>query len=130
MIRFAKAVVNGVNGLIVLPDDWVGTNFVLASINNANTSFTNNVVSASDWIDILEPKGAVFLPAAGKREGTTLSDLGERGLYWSTTHDTYSSNSADNVVFSVSGMNGYSSSTNTSEYRKSGISVRLVHVRE
>ena len=124
MIRFAKGIVNGVNGLIILPDNWNGTNYVLSSINYTEDGFNSNTISADDWMNIFEPNGAVFIPAAGWREGITLKDLGERGSYWSTTHDSYSSNSANAVIFTDSGMNGYN--YNSSEYKKHGLSVRLV----
>lgn len=84
-ILFAKAVVNGVNGVVLLPDDWVGTNFTLAFINNKTAHYDSNVISENDWNNVLEPKGAVFLPAAGTRSGATVSYSGSNGMYWSSS---------------------------------------------
>jgi hypothetical protein len=84
-ILFAKAVVNGVNGVVLLPDDWVGTYYTLAFINNKTAHYDSNVISEDDWNNFLESKGAVFLPAAGTRSGTTVSNSGSRGMYWSST---------------------------------------------
>ena len=83
-IRYAKANVNGVNGVILLPDDW---NITYYSLNNTNqnVNYTSNIITATQW-NTLEQHGAVFLPAAGNRHGTNLSYLGSRGYYWSTTH--------------------------------------------
>ena len=123
-IRFAKAVVNNVNGVIVLPDDWVSQNYVLASINNASASYNSNTVSAGDWTSILEPKGAVFLPASGMRRGTNIENLGENGLYWSTTYG--SSGQAQGVNMTNSSLvfaPGYTSE----KARSNGGCVRLVY---
>ena len=38
----------------------------------------------SDW-ETMESAGAVFLPAAGGRDGSTISEVGQRGSYWSET---------------------------------------------
>lgn len=89
-IRFVKADVNGINGLILLPDDWDANTFVLYGINNTpyDVSFSNNVISASRW-EILENAGAVFLPAAGDREKTKAVFIGYCGVYWSSTNSSY-----------------------------------------
>ena len=121
--RFAKAVVNDVNGVIVLPDDWVSSAFVLASINDKGASYNSNRVSAAEWTSILEPKGVVFLPASGIRKGTTVESLGEDGSYWSTTYG--SSGAARSLSFSDSHL--YYSNTYSAEMgRSNGACVRLV----
>ena len=66
-IRFAKATVNGVVGLLLLPDDWKVTAYQLASVNLPKAVFSSNDISVSDWQQVLEPAGAVFLPLAGMR---------------------------------------------------------------
>jgi len=69
-IRYAKALVNGVKGVIIVPDDWNATTF---SLNNTNEfgDFASNVVSEMVWQNTFEPAGAVFLPYQ---------------RYWSATH--------------------------------------------
>ena len=92
-IRFAKAVVAGVRGLIVLPDDWDGSTYYFRGVN-MNGGFSVNKITAGEWLDVLEPAGAVFLPTAGSRyqqSGETricytniASDSGY-GKYWTST---------------------------------------------
>ena len=63
-VRFAFATVNEVCGLVVLPDDWNATTY---DFNNPNevADYTDNTITAGDWIAVLEPAGAVFLPFNG-----------------------------------------------------------------
>ena len=89
-IRFAKARVNGVNGMILLPDDWKSSIYRLYSTNNDYSSCDSNVITAEIWSNTLEANGAVFLPAAGTRYGTSINDVGSYGFYWSSSYqDSY-----------------------------------------
>ena len=83
-IRYAMATVGSARGLIVLPDDWNSTYYTLNEINNGNANFSSNIITTSQW-SILEQYGAVFLPSAGSREGTVVSNAGNFGNYWSAT---------------------------------------------
>lgn len=65
-VRFAKAQVGGVYGLIVLPDNWNIAIYPLNAANNVNARHDANVITLSDWTH-LESAGAVFLPEAGVR---------------------------------------------------------------
>ena len=65
-IRFAKAVVGGVRGLVVLPDDWNASVYQLNAVN-MDCDYYENKITCGEWLDMLEPAGAVFLPAAGRR---------------------------------------------------------------
>lgn len=85
-IRFAKAIVAGVNGLIIVPDNWSSSTYQLRYVN-ANIDYAANKISGGDWLDILEPAGAVFLPAAGDRYQT---DSGANTVYY-WNDDVYSS---------------------------------------
>ena len=85
-IRYAKATVNGVNGVILLPDTWNSSNYSLSKTNKSDASFRSNRISQSDWTSKLEANGAVFLPAAGWRYGTSVDDVGSYGGYWSATY--------------------------------------------
>ena len=82
-IRYAKAQVNGVQGVVLVPDDWTTSIYALNSVNGGN--YGSNTISAEDWTNTMEPNGAVFLPAAGWRTGTSVSGLGNLGCYWTTT---------------------------------------------
>ena len=64
-IFYAKAVVNGINGIILLPDDWDATYYTLSNTNSKTSNFSSNTISESDWLNQLEPHGAVFFPAYG-----------------------------------------------------------------
>jgi len=84
-LRYAKAKVNGVNGVILLPDGWNDDNYSLHSINLANNPYSSNVISANDWKNSLEINGAVFLPAAGYRFLAITDDVCSWGCYWSVS---------------------------------------------
>lgn len=117
-IRYAKAKVNKVKGVILLPNSWNATTYVLNSTNTSSADFTSNTVTAADWTDILEANGAVFLPAAGCRFGSSLDAEGSWGYYWSSNaNGTY----ANYLLFG--------SSLNPQNYndRCKGYSVRLIH---
>ena len=62
-IRYSKATVNGVNGVILLPDNWNKLAYELKSTNESAANFENNIISAADWNKAFSPAGAVFLPA-------------------------------------------------------------------
>ena len=85
-IRYAKAQVAGVNGVILLPDDWSTSTYSLSSTNTYDVSFSSNTISASQWTT-LENAGAVFLPAASNRHGTSIYGVGSYGNYWSSSCD-------------------------------------------
>lgn len=87
------AVIDGVyQGLIILPDYWILPN------NCSFSSTENNHYSLSQW-SAMESAGALFLPAARRREGTNvLSEID--GYYWSSTR--HSSSKAYCLHFSTS----------------------------
>ena len=64
--RFVMAKVNGKDGLVLLPDRWKSTDYAFNSVN-AFQDCSANVLSSEDWLKVLEPAGAVFLPKAGVR---------------------------------------------------------------
>jgi len=91
-IRYAKANVNGINGVILLPDDWNST-YSLNNTNSNSANFSSNTMSASLWAT-LESAGAVFLPAAGYRSGISMYVVGSCGCYWSASR-----NASDSAYF-------------------------------
>ena len=126
-IRFAKATVNGVNGVILLPDDWNSSVYGLRNTNDeTSASYGDNVISDETWISVLEPAGAVFLPAAGKRESLSVYYVNVEGGYWS------SSGVSVGAFLGHHDLAGCLEFGNTrlyfnSESRSNGYSVRLVH---
>ena len=124
-IRYVKAQVNNVQGVILLPDDWVSSYYTLNDTNNGIASYGSNVISSTTWTNALEAHGAVFLPVTGIRFGTSVYDVGSYyGYYWSASHN--SSNGAYDVYFSSSDLR-----PSDSDYGRSyGLSVRLARVAE
>ncbi len=118
-IRYAKAQVAGVNGIILLPDDWSTSYYSLSSTNSIGASFTSNVISSSNWTSSLQSHGAVFLPAAGGRYGTSVYVVGSYGYYWSASYCD------SDIAWVVSFGDGrlYAGDAYTRAY---GFSVRLV----
>jgi len=80
--NYSVATVNGIHGLIVLPDDWThpGTWAFTAKANN----WTTNNYTEAKWIQ-MQDSGAVFLPAASDRYGIKFSTSGIYGRYWSSS---------------------------------------------
>ena len=85
-IRYAKATVNGVQGIILFPDDWNASYYKLNNTNSPDTSFIYNRITKNDWLYTFEPNGAVFLPASGYRNGKSIGDFGAC-WYWSATEN-------------------------------------------
>ena len=85
------AQVNGVNGLILLPDNWTcpaGVTFKSGFHNNYGVEYyaAYQTFTADQWSK-LEAAGAVFLPAAGGRYGSYVEYVQGLGYYWSATED-------------------------------------------
>ena len=119
-VRYAKATVNGVSGVILLPDDWSTIYYSLTSTNTTNVNYTTNSITSSDWTNSLEAHGAVFLPAAGYRDQASVYSAGSSGYYRSSS--PYNVDGAYSVSFSSHGL--YPADGNI---RSDGNSVRLVH---
>lgn len=119
--KLSQAIVNGARGLVVLPDDWTlpeGCSFTAGSENSfeSNEYFAEGAVN--NW-SAMEAAGAIFLPAAGLRDGTSVSDVGSAGLYWSSTPS--SSTISYDLCFTASAC-----LPENSYYLHYGLSVRLV----
>lgn len=125
-MQYYKAQVNGVNGLIVFPDDWSDSYHPLtkANVNNNAISFESTKIDESTWTNDFEANGAVFLPVAGQRHVN--NDYVEypngRGHYWSST--PYDAGTAFRVYFTGSSSEW---SYGVSSSRRFGYAVRLVY---
>lgn len=82
--RFAKATVNGVCGVILLPDNWENSYYSLANANEAEVDYSCNIIGVAQWA-VLESYGVVFLPAGGRRSGKSVESAGVVGVYWSAS---------------------------------------------
>ena len=85
-IRYVGATVNNVCGVILFPDNWNVGNYNLINPNGEHykSFYNSNMITQSDWMNIFEANGAVFLPVAGYREGKKVSDKFD-GPYWTSS---------------------------------------------
>ena len=122
---YTQATINtdgtGVNGMILFPDG--------VTIANNEATTWGDINSASDWgtrctsaqWTALAAKGCVFLPAAGYRDGASVSEAGSNGYYWSSSANEGYERSSNLVSFESNDLNPLDS-----YYRNYGYSVRLV----
>ena len=129
---FAFGSVNGVNGIILLPDNWVLPDGAAFNPNGGNYEgsngyydsskdhFANNSYTSDQW-NVMESAGAVFLPICGYREQKTVNTLAA-GYYYSATGRQHSNGTliADNLFFSAYALKM------SAESRYRGMAVRLV----
>ena len=117
-----QATVNNMHGYILLPDDWrlpQGLSF-RAQPNN----WTTNTYSVAQW-EKMEANGAVFLPAAGVRNGKQIQGIGVIGAYWTSTMYQQKGKGdvdAKNIYFTADNANA-----NMYDTWHRGMSVRVVH---
>jgi hypothetical protein len=129
-IRYAKANVNNVNGVILLPDDWSTSTYSLSNTNSGDASFSSNTLTASQW-STLEQAGAVFLPAAGGRNGTSGTSVGGVGSYgYYCSASSGAGGNGSGASFASFCDSYLRANTNSNGYRYCGRSVRLVCVAE
>lgn len=122
-IRYTKATVNDKNGLILFPDNYVHptTGVTVTGEYNYNTyNASYSVFSVTSGWDKMEAAGAVFLPAAGYRNGTSApSEVASHGYYW------LSSESESHKAYRLLFHSGETTASNP-QGRHYGFSVRLV----
>ncbi len=81
--------INGVGGLIILPDSWTlpsecsFTSGFCSPSGDSYPDWSHNSYTLAQWAQ-MEAAGAVFLPAAGGRNGTNVYHVGRYGFYWSS----------------------------------------------
>jgi len=115
---WSLATVNGISGVVLLPDSWSlpsGLTFTAKVLKD----FDTNVYTVAQWTK-MENAGAVFLPAAGIRYGTSMSNVGRYCTLWSSSYSSVMSKHAYSVIFELS--DGYGLSNSGYYY---GLSVRL-----
>lgn len=120
---YGMAAVNGVDGLILLPDDWVcpeNITFISGySLAEKMTDYSSHQMFTLEQWHELENLGAVFIPAAGGRNESGTHGYSYSGGYWCSSWD----DEAKANVFHF-----YSSLIKkANQYRYWGFSVRLVH---
>ena len=133
---FGFGKVNGINGLIVLPDNWTlpeGATFVASttqgltadgssySSSSSANNYSHNTYTVEQWA-VMEAAGAVFLPAAGYRSNkTSVSGVANEGDYWSATSSASNTSTANYFNFTKQKL-----ATASYYNRPYGRSVRLV----
>lgn len=141
---FGLGSVNGINGTIILPDNWStpqGATFTPSitrglvdegdyyynqeAHNKKASNYSHNTYTAEQWL-IMESAGAVFLPCGGGRTDTSVKDeSGTLGHYWSATPvDEYRTYHLSFGTFSLHPQSG--NDIYVSDMRLHGKSVRLV----
>ena len=127
-MRFVKATVNNVIGLILLPDNWNASTYSFKNVNGTSgASCSDNVISATTWANVLQPSGIIFLPPGEERDGTKFNYgalLGNVFQYWSSTN---SSDDSSAYVLFFRGDSGDGTVNVISCSKAWGLSVRLVY---
>ncbi len=132
-VLFGLGSVNGVNGTILLPDNWVwpaGASFTASTkqglvdrgddyYKSNGNNFSHNTYTKEQW-SVMESAGAVFLPAAGYRKDKDVDGVNSGGYYWSA-----SPSSEDDVCYIY--FDSYFLDPLDNCWRYFGLSVRLVH---
>lgn len=113
---WSQGTVNGVVGIIILPDDFQKPSDI--SWTHQANNWTTNTYTTEQWAT-LEALGAVFLPASGYRSGADVSTVRLYGNYWSSSF--FNSNYAYYLGFGSIGQ-----SQQGHYHRFYGYSVRLV----
>lgn len=92
--KVGYATVCGMHGLLLLPDEFEDpkTNESTSQacvekkfVPQSSKGWEQNIYSQGDSWDKMQTAGAVFLPAAGYRDGSDISVVGDYGYYWSST---------------------------------------------
>ena len=114
--KMGCAIVDGMRGLVLLPDEWIQPQLV--SFVPGFYNYFANIYTSSQWTD-LENHGAVFLPFAGTRDGNVATNERMLGAYWTSTADGI--NKASFYMFNQNTLE-----FNLSMYRHMGLSVRMI----
>ena len=120
--------VNGVNGVIILPDGWNGSVHGGFTYGGSEWSNVYSGATTPTWSQ-MESAGCVFLPAAGMRySGDWVMFSGEAANYWSSTANPSFVYGA--IFFTCASGDVIAASTSELFSRGSGFSVRLVRPAE
>ena len=82
------AQINGINGLILLPDNWnsvEGIAFKFGFNDKRTENYADYQTFTTEQWSKLESAGAIFLPVTGFRNITSISSIYDHGSYWSAS---------------------------------------------
>jgi hypothetical protein len=125
---YSKGNVDGLRGMILLPDDWElpsGLHFT-AQPTNLTMKLDINTYTQAEW-QRMEEAGAVFFCPTGRRDQTTIGYLDYYGCYWSRSrtadgiHTRHMYFNYSYQIFTTDYQSGEQS------YGTNGRAVRLVH---
>ena len=116
-----QATVNNHHGYIILPDNWQQPQGL--SFRPQPSNWTTNTYSETQW-SLMEKAGAVFLPAAGVRNGKQVQGINVIGAYWSST--MYRQNGQQDVDAKNIYFTADKASANMYDTWHHGMCVRLV----
>ena len=125
---YSKGNIDGLRGMIILPDNWVmpeGLHFT-AQPTNLTMELDINTYTQAEWLR-MEEAGAVFLCPTGRRDGTKIDYLEYYGGYWSSSKIS-NSNHVCHMYYNYKSkifMTDYKEGDYS--YGTNGRSVRLVH---
>lgn len=115
---------NGVCGILLFPDAYLQPSTVAApSTVNLSVAWSSSPNYTTDQWSAMETAGAIFIPAAGYRDGTTVTGANVNGAYWSSS--VFNKGYAKSPTFYNAKVN-----FSNSPYRHYGRSVRLVRDRD
>jgi len=77
-----QARIEGLNGLLLLPDSWQGVEGIVFISSPEEAS--KNIYTIDEW-HRMEAAGAIFLPAGGFWQSNEVSFVGLYGYYWSSS---------------------------------------------
>ena len=116
-----QATVNNMHGYVLLPDNWQSPQGL--AFRPQPNNWTTNTYTAEQW-SRMAANGAVFLPAAGVRNGKQIQGIGILGAYWSST--MYQKKSEGEVDAKSIYFTADKASANMYDTWHRGMSVRLV----
>lgn len=124
--KYGYATVNGVHGIVILPDTWNGS--TITATNSGAGTWSDNTYDSDEWA-AMEANGAAFLPAAGARLYTNdghlfVGSVGSHAYYWSNTEHS-DGNHAYNIYVEGDATSINSFTTQNTNSRYAGLSVRL-----
>ena len=108
--RFAKAYLfEQIHGLIIFPDGYVhpekvpdtdieipGPEYI--NVMNDDAAWNANTYTVAQW-NAMQVAGAVFLPAAGTRDGKNINNLGTSLYYWTSSYYNYKNETENRAKF-------------------------------
>ena len=124
--KWGFATVAGIHGIIILPDSFQDpcTNGGSQPFHGGEGNWSNNIYTQGNW-SAMEENGVVFLPAAGRRVDSIISNVNTNmACYWSSTHKD--ADGAYLIITNYDGSGTVSFTPNSDSPRSIGRSVRLV----